>query len=183
MIDNILNCKKCSLYQNQLPLLDFQRNSKIFWVGLSAKLSKFDDEIPLSYNTNTGKLIKKIEDSLHDIPTYKTNIVKCVPLNNKNKLRYPNKVEIDTCFSNLLTEINELSPTIVFLLGEKVYSSVERHFNIKFKKWTDFDYVYTLYNGIYYIPIHHPSYIHIYKKKQIDEYVNSIVDVTKILTK
>ena len=67
-----------------------------------------------------------------------------------------------------------MSPRIVFLLGEKVYLSVGRHFNIQFDKWDEFDYQYKEYNGIYFVPIHHPSYIYVYKRKKIDQYMNGI---------
>lgn len=127
MIEQIRKCQKCGLCFNQKPLLEGKKECQIFWVGLSAKIIKNEDEIPLSPDTNTGMLIQKIEQMLGEVDTYKTNLVKCVPLNEQNKLRYPNKKEIDSCFGNLKKEIKELSPRIVFLLGEKVYSSVEKH--------------------------------------------------------
>lgn len=60
------------------------------------------------------------------------------------------------------------------MLGEKVYSSVEKHFNIEFDKWDEFNYSYKEHEGIYYVPIHHPSYIYVYKRKKIEQYVDSI---------
>ena len=42
--------------------------------------------------------------------TYKTNLVKCLPLTEEQKLRYPNKKEIDSCYEHLAEEIQELSP-------------------------------------------------------------------------
>lgn len=173
-MNQIYRCKRCNLCKNQKPLLDSERKCQVFWVGLSAKKIKNAEKIPLSPNTNTGMLIKKIEDKCQGITTYKTNLVKCPPLTEQQKLRYPNKNEIDTCFSNLITEINRMSPKIVFLLGEKVYSSVGRHLNVNFEKWSEFEYHYRKLNGIYYVPIHHPSYIYVYKRNQIDNYVNSI---------
>lgn len=181
MIEQIRKCQKCGLCSNQKPLLDKKKECKIFWVGLSAKKVCSDTEIPLSPETNTGMLIQKIEELLNEIPTYKTNLVKCVPLNEQQKLRYPNKKEIDSCFDNLQEEIKELSPKIVFLLGEKVYSSVGKHFNIEFDKWDSFDYSYKEYNGIYYVPIHHPSYIYVYKRKKVDQYVKSVERLINIL--
>ena len=74
-------------------------------------------------------------------------MVKCVPLNDQRKLRYPNRKEIDSCFCNLQKEIKELSPQIVFLLGEKVYSAIEKHFGIKFDKWEEFHYSYKKYGA------------------------------------
>ena len=67
-----------------------------------------------------------------------------------------------------------MSPKIVFLLGEKVYSSVARHLHLDFEKWNDFEYHYTECNGTYYVPIHHPSYICVYKRKQIDDYIEAV---------
>ena len=136
-----------------------------------------DVEIPLSPETNTGMLIHKIENSCCNVITYKTNLVKCLPLTEQQKLRYPNKKEIDSCFENLWKEIHAMSPKIVFLLGEKVYSSVGRHLNTVFEKWNDFDYTYKTVEKIHYVPVHHPSYIYVYKRKKTDDYINSIKQI------
>lgn len=174
MNEQIRRCQKCGLCFNQKPLLDSEKKCQVFWVGLSAKKMDSDTEIPLSPETNTGMLIKKIEEVCEDVITYKTNLVKCVPLTEEHKLRYPNSKEIDNCFEYLIDEINTMSPKIVFLLGEKVYSSVGKHLKIDFEKWNDFEYHYTEYRGTYYVPIHHPSYIYVYKRKQMDKYVKNV---------
>ena len=174
MIEQIQYCQKCILYLNQKPLLDNEKRCQIFWVGLSAKKVLSDNEIPLSPETNTGMLIQRIEEECKGIATYKTNLVKCLPLTEQQKLRYPNQKEIDCCFGNLEHEIQVMMPKIVFLLGEKVYSSVERHLKIKFKKWDGFEYNYQKLGEIYYVPIHHPSYIYVYKRKMIKEYINGV---------
>ncbi|MGF0094275.1 uracil-DNA glycosylase family protein [Lachnospiraceae bacterium SGI.066] len=177
MIEQIYNCQKCGLCLNQKPLLDTEKKYGIFWVGLSAKKIEDDNEIPLSPRTNSGRLIEEIEKECKGISTYKTNLVKCLPLTEQKKLRYPNQKEIDTCFEHLEDEIQELSPKIVFLLGEKVYLAVEKHLKIELKKWNDFQFYFKEYNGVYYVPIHHPSYIYVYKRKQIDEYIKGIKNV------
>lgn len=174
MIKEIQKCQKCSLCFNQKPLLDVEKECQVFWVGLSAKKIVSEMEIPLSPVTNTGMIIQKIEEKCKKIITYKTNLVKCLPLTEEQKLRYPNKKEIDSCFENLLHEINTMSPKIVFLLGEKVYSSVEKKIGIKFQKWNGFNFNYKEYEGVYYVPIHHPSYIYVYKRKKVEEYIKGI---------
>lgn len=179
MIEQIRVCKKCSLCFNQEPLLDVEKKCQVFWVGLSAKKIKTSMDFPLSPDTNSGMLIKKIEETCDNIKTYKTNLVKCLPLNNEHKLRYPNSVEIDCCFENLIREIQTMSPQIVFLLGEKVYSAIEKKMKIELKKWNGYEYQYNLFNGIYYVPIHHPSYIYVYKRKEIQDYIDG---VEKIIT-
>lgn len=174
MVEQIRKCQKCSLCLNQKPLLDSEKECNIFWVGLSAKKMLSSSAIPLSPETNTGLLIQKIEEMCDGIITYKTNLVKCLPLTEQQRIRYPNKNEVDCCFENLTDEIHAMSPQIVFLLGEKVYSAVSQHFNIKFDKWNEFDYHYKEYDGIYFVPIHHPSYVYVYKRKKVDQYMSSI---------
>lgn len=119
MIEQIRKCQKCSLCFNQKPLLDLEKDCQVFWVGLSAKKIKSYQETPLSSETNTGMLIHKIEKLCENVSFYKTNLVKCLPLTEQKKLRYPNRKEINCCFEHLVNEINTMSPKIVFLLGEK----------------------------------------------------------------
>ena len=165
MLKKILNCKKCKLYSNQKPLLDIEKKSEIMWVGLSAKEVISDMEGPLSIKTNSGKVLREIEEELKNKQAYKTNLVKCLPLNEENKIRYPTKKEIECCSEHLISEIKVISPKIIFLLGEKVYKAVAKKKKINLKKWNEFKYYYEKVEGIYYIPIHHPSYIHRTKKK------------------
>ncbi|MBQ7465288.1 MAG: hypothetical protein IJS55_02075 [Oscillospiraceae bacterium] len=177
MTEAIRRCKKCGLCRNQAPLLDEEQNCQIFWVGLSAKKACFDNEPPLSMQTNSGRMIHTIEEMCGDITTYKTNLVKCLPLTEQKKLRYPNKREIDCCYEHLVGEIEAMSPRIVFLLGEKVSAAVERHFALHFPKWQDFSYGYQEYCGVFYVPIHHPSYIYVYKRKRMDDYYSGVKNV------
>lgn len=183
MFEEIKQCKKCELCKNQTPLLDTKTECQIIWVGLSAKKKKTDEEIPLSPDTNSGELIQLIEQTYTDskLKTYKTNLVKCLPLNSQNKLRYPKQSEIEDCFCHLLSEIQELSPKIVFLLGEKVYSSVGKKLDLSFEKWNNYDFLYKEKDGVYYVPIFHPSYIHVYKRKQTEEYINGVIRIIRKL--
>ena len=174
MLKKILNCKKCKLYYNQKPLLDIEKKSEIMWVGLSAKEVSSDGEGPLSLKTNSGKILEKIEKELKNKLTYKTNLVKCLPLDKGNKIRYPTEEEIDSCLEHLLYEIKIISPKIIFLLGKEVYEAIAKKMKINLKKWNEFEYYYEKVEGIYYIPIHHPSYIHRTKKKNMQKYSNSI---------
>lgn len=180
-LEKIKACRKCSLHMNQLPLLDEATNCQIMWVGLSAKKKQTDDENPLSPDTNTGLVIQKIENTCPNIDTYKTNLVKCLPLSDSEKIRYPSNSEIDCCIDHLQCEIQALSPKIVFLLGEKVYSAVGKKLDIKFKKWNGYEYYYTERDGIYYVPIHHPSYIWVYKRGQMQNYIDGVVKIIEQL--
>lgn len=154
---------------------------QVLWVGLSAKKITSDDETPLAKETNSGAIIHRIEESLGGVPTYKTNLVKCVPLDDHQKLRYPNSQEIDDCFFNLEKEIGTLAPRIVFLLGEKVYSSVARRYKLSFERFDGFNYRYVEHDGVYYVPVHHPSYIYVYKRKLIETYIQSVHNIVQML--
>lgn len=86
-------------------------------------------------------------------------------------------MEEENCFEHLVDEIRAMSSPIVFLLGEKVYFAVGKHLKLNFEKWDDFEYHYKEYNGIYYVPVHHPSYIYVYKRKQIEQYMDGIMKI------
>lgn len=166
MLEEISKCKKCKLCKNQRPLLDKNNSCDIMWVGLSAKkVEDINKTIPLCNDTNSGKIIEKIENELNDFRFYKTNLVKCLPLDKNNKLRYPTIEEMNSCIENLLLEINYFKPKIIFVLGKKTYNFIHKYFannNIDT-------------SSIYYIE--HPSYIYIYKRKYIDDYIEKIKNI------
>ena len=159
--DNIITkCNKCSISCNQKPLVENMRESDIMFLGISAKMKETEDEIPLSENTNSGKLIKMIEERLleenSNISCYRSNMVKCVPLDKEGKIRYPDSLEIENCIDNLVYELSIVKPKVVILLGRLV----EKHLKKKIIEL-----------GYNTITIHHPSYIYVYRKKEIGKYV------------
>lgn len=83
---------------------------------------------------------------------------------------------VHCCFKNLLAEIAEVKPKVVALLGEKVCSAVEKKLNIKLKRWCGFEYFATEHNGIWYLPVQHPSYIYVYKRKEVEKYVKKVAE-------
>lgn len=135
------------------------------------------NERPLSPSTNSGAILTKIEERCGDLKAYRTNLVKCVPLNEQGKIRYPNKVEINYCISHLDLELRNLSPKIIFLLGGQVTEAIGKRYGISFQKWSGFNYTFERYKDYYFIPIHHPSYVHVYKRKQVSEYISSIGNI------
>ena len=52
---------------------------------------------------------------------------------------------------------------------------------LSFERIDGFDYRYVKHDGVYYVPIHHPSYIHVYKRKQVDSYIHSIHNLAEAL--
>lgn len=159
--DNIITkCNKCSISCNQKPLVENMKKSDIMFLGISAKMKETEDEIPLSENTNSGKLIKMIEERLleenNNLLCYRSNMVKCVPLNEEGKIRYPDNLEIENCIENLEYELNIVNPKVVVFLGRLVEKYLK-------KKIIEL--------GYNVITIYHPSYIYMYRKKEIEKYV------------
>jgi len=183
MLEAIKDCSACRLCDNQRPLVDETCNPKVFWVGLSAKKIKSADERPLSSITNSGRVIACVEEQVAEVSMYKTNLVKCLPLDERGKLRYPNKDEIRKCISNLDLEIALLSPSIVVLLGNKVIEAVGQYYEIPFDVWTDFDFKPKLHNNMYFVPVQHPSYVYVYKRRMLDDYIAALEAVIRRLTK
>ena len=157
--NRIIKCNRCSIVCNQKPLVENIRKSDIMFVGISAKMRETEDEMPLSENTNSGKLIKMIEKRLiekNNISCYRSNMVKCVLLNEKGKIRYPNSLEIENCIDNLVYELSIVKPKLIVLLGRLVEKYLKKKINEL---------------GYNTITIYHPSYIHVYRKKEIEKYV------------
>lgn len=174
--EKVRKCRACDLYLNQIPVLDVTKNSSVFWVGLSSVMFTEEEiKLPLSPNTKSGSLIHEIEEPFLDtISFYKTNIVKCLPLLN-DKIRYPSKKEIEKCYPNFIDEIEELKPKIVFLLGKIVSDFILNKIFIKSYHLDEtFNYQSYLFEGIVYIPIHHPSFILVYRRKRVVDYINGI---------
>ncbi len=173
-------CKSCKLYLNQFPLSDYKQNADVFWVGLSAV--QIDDNeqrhIPLSPSTRSGKLISDIEDICDSsITFFKTNVVKCLPLN-ENKIRYPELIEMNKCFPNLKDEINVHRPKIIFLLGRQVADFILKKYGFTLGNLgTNFVYKVFNINETLIIPIHHPSYILVYRRKFVNDYISGIKNI------
>lgn len=169
-------CKSCGLNIFQGPALERAKKANIFWVGLSAVAFEEDEEkLPLSPLTPSGALIHDIEAPLlthHSF--YKTNLVKCAPID-ANKVRYPLSHEMEKCFPNFEWELEHLRPEMVFLLGKLAADFVFKRLGLpKVKLDENFRYQSIPLNNIRFVPVHHPSYILVYKRKYLEKYTRSL---------
>src|SRR3569623_748850 len=91
----IASCRACPLHRNQCPLLDSNPSPRtnVCWVGLSAKPSMDSTSRPLCESTRSGAIIAEIEGMFPGLAFYRTNLVKCPPLQNE-RLRYPTQKEM-----------------------------------------------------------------------------------------
>ena len=171
----ILKCKDCDLYKNQKPCFCQPKKSDIIFVGISSQKNKKDIKFePLDGRTNSGKLIQEIQESLPRICFHKTNLIKCAPLDKNEKIRYPTKKEFENCFENFKEELKIINPKIIFLLGSHTKKFIEQKYNIKLEKEKLIS-----YKNLNFIAINHPSYIMIYKRKELQEYKNKIKELIK----
>ena len=174
MISEIKSCKKCNLYINQLPLLDLPHKNAIMVVGLSAKKMSSCEEQPLSDHTRSGKLVSSMEDIAQNYgyTIYRTNLVKCVPLDSAGKIRYPSSSEINFCFNHIIREIQEIHPPIVILFGKIVQKAFEHHLRIDLtcNNGCSFDVQHS--GNIALVPVYHPSYI-LRSKERVTNYLKN----------
>ncbi len=161
MLESIITCQRCALHLWQEPLLDFPQKSAIMLVGLSAKQISTAFEVPLDNHTKSGQLVSLMEKIAiqYDLKIYRTNLVKCPPLDSHKKLRYPTQDEIDICFENILYEIDTLQPKIVILLGNIVRSTFNKKLNLKIEIGKNCTFSFLQLNGRCYLASYHPSYI------------------------
>jgi uracil-DNA glycosylase family 4 len=177
------NCEHCKLNKIKQRDTETMLGADVMWVGLSAKLARGKGVIsPLCIESNTGKIVSNIESELFGHTFYKTNAVKCPPLGDNNKLRYPTKLELEVCFSNLEYEISIVRPKVIILLGEKTSSFFYDKMNIiKTDNEIPYKYIPNYINGTAVISVEHPSFIRIYRYKERHNYEKGIVRSIKKL--
>ena len=132
---------------------------RIIFLGLSNK----KDLLPFDESTNSGKIINEIINKLDD-ECLKLKLVQYAPLDKNGKLRYPNKREIDNSIPIFLETIESFNPDLIIGFGNIVKNEISKIDLLKnkiiFKK--------------------HPSYIFVYDRKNLDNYINGIVaDINK----
>ena len=133
----------------------------VMWVGLSAKNGKTGEKLsPLGEQSNSGRVIGAIEGRCPGVRFYRTNLVKNVPLDEKGKLRYPNYEEMRIAMPVLLREIQIYRPEIIVLLGGQVSKFIEKYLEQEKMKLS-----------AQICRVYHPSYIYIYKRKHIEDYI------------
>ena len=172
-MQKIIHCTNCQLHKNQLPASNQPIKSDIMIIGISSKKNSGTKTFsPLDISTNSGKFILQLEKSLKDKTFYKTNLIKCAPLSDDGKIRYPTNFELNSCLPHLEQEIKTVNPKIIILLGKQVTAFLSQYWSTNLDK-----YIPTMHNGMTIIPVDHPSYIMIYKRKQIKQYKNKITDL------
>lgn len=128
---------------------------KVLLVGLSNKKNKETFDI----TTPTGKIVSEIKRQLkHNV--FMINLVNYPPVDEHNKLRYPTKEELKNSIPEFLNYVNKIKPDLIIAFGNIVYNALNEISKIK----------------AILISKKHPSYIYVYRKKEINNYIADIIN-------
>ena len=151
------------------------RKPLIYFVGLSAK----QNYVHLAPETRTGNIIDQIIHNLPSVKAVKTNLVKTPPIDQEGKLRYPNPNEMKLGWNELQEEINQRSPNLLVTLGHQVSYFLRAQMGVipvKPQLPPDFSYEsYLSQSKSNILSVHHPSFVFIYRRKDIENYVDNVV--------
>ncbi len=151
------------------------RKPLVYFVGLSAKPMCEH----LAPETRTGNIIEQIIHQLPPIRIVKTNLVKTPPIDREGNLRYPNLKEMKLGWNELQGEMNQKFPNLLVTLGQQVSFFLRSQMAVQPAKPQlpiDFSYESCLSQSKSYIlSVHHPSFIYVYRRKHIANYVENVV--------
>jgi hypothetical protein len=151
------------------------RKPLVYFIGLSAKPMCED----LDPETRTGNIIEQIIYDLPSIEIVKTNLVKTPPIDHEGKLRYPNPTEMRSGWNELQNEVNQTCPDALVTLGQQVSFFLRSQMGIqpaKLQLPSDFSYKsYLSRSQSNILSIHHPSFVFVYRRREIQNYVDNVV--------
>ncbi len=82
---------------------------------------------------------------------------------------------MEKCFSNFVWELENLKPKMVFLLGKQVASFVYKKFDAGLPELdNNFKYQPATIQNTLFVPVHHPSFVLVYKRKLLEDYISNI---------
>jgi len=82
---------------------------------------------------------------------------------------------MERCYANFEDELAAMKPKLVFLLGKQVASFIYDKVGGGLVELSDdFHFSSFSYEGTTFVPVHHPSFILVYKRKFITEYTEGI---------
>lgn len=143
----------------------------VFLVWLSHKLWKNWDVLDaFCDSTNSWKIISDVISSCNNWSSiHNLNLVSWVPISENGKIRYPDISEKEAWLQDLILKIELYKPKIVFLFWRQVSDFVIK--KLKLEKLSDTEYKY--WETIF-VLADHPSYIAVYKRKTISDYISLI---------
>jgi uracil-DNA glycosylase len=166
-------CSGCPFKSEPARSLGTPFSADVMWVGVSAK----PRSTSLDPRTPTGRVVSRIEERLSQVRFYRTNLVKCPTTDPSGRMRVPVAEEIQRCLALLRSEIDRVRPCVVVGLGTVVSRALF--------EWAGGDWEfngfgnrirYRVYSSpqISLLPVHHPSYMLVYRRRKIEHYIDCI---------
>ncbi len=151
------------------------RKPLIYFVGLSAKPMCQH----LAPETRTGNIIERIIHQLPSVNPVKTNLVKTPPIDHEGKLRYPNLIEMKLGWNELQKDMNQTFPILLVTLGQQVSLYLRSQMGVhpvKPRLPDDFSYEsYLSQSSSNILSVHHPSFVFVYRRKDVENYIDNVV--------
>lgn len=131
--EQILNCRKCRLWKGAKHAVPGEgpKNARLLLVGQNP--GEEEDKTGKPFVGRAGKFLNKVlmENRMNRQDLFVTNIVKHRTPNN----RKPKKDEIEACLPYLLSQIEEIRPRIVVLMGEVAWLTRRRKGTVYFETY------------------------------------------------
>lgn len=167
---NILECKKCQLYENATNKVIMRGSDrpKVLFIGEAP--GKNEDEAGIPFCGRAGKVLDELIAymELRENEYAIINTVKCRPPNN----RKPSQKELKTCRPFLLAQIELLDPQVIILLG----NTAEQAFCVSSLHWGE---AISIPEGKYLIKLYHPAAL-LYRRSLMGKQ-KEMIDMNKSL--
>lgn len=149
-------CARCPLGGRSAPASSPLTLVDVVWVGLSAKKGATE---PLHAATMSGEVLVRVEARTPYLRFYRTNLVKCAPVDDLGRLREPTKVEVRACRPILEEELVATSPRLVVALGGHVGRALGGAALPPVERGAWPVYLARPVDGVLLAVVHHPAYV------------------------
>lgn len=150
------------------------RQPLVYFVGLSAKPNCGH----LAPETRTGCIVERIIQHLPSVKVVRTNLVRIPPVDRAGNLRYPSLTEMQTGWNELLHETDRTFPSLLVTLGQQVSFFMRSRMGVQPPKPVlppDFSHeAYLAQSQSNILSVHHPSFVYVYRRRDIESYVDSV---------
>jgi hypothetical protein len=146
----------------------------IFWVGISCQRDASGTAVPpLSEKTPSGRIIDEIIRRCPAATHTKINVIDRVLVNAAGKLRNPTHEELAPALCSTLKRMEEDKEALFVFLGSLIRSQLERRPpRCKLEEYRLYD-----LGQARAIFIQHPSYVRVYRYKQLGEYQSRVAEL------
>lgn len=153
--EDILACKKCSLYKERnIPVIgQGNHNAKIIFIGEAPGAKEDASGVP--FCGRSGNFLNELLDhiGLKREDVYITNIIKCRPPKNRD----PKDSEIECCKNYIKRQIEIINPKVICSLGRHSMNFIMNNLGIENKE-TISNLHGKVFKGKYiFIPLYHPA--------------------------